>query len=175
MLDPQRIVAALLACIALALGASCGKITLYSAPADAPNNPTAHNAAAGTNGPPRDLSRDEAAGGHTLARHVGRSDEELLDRLAHERISAASTYTDRASAEQAVGAAIAANHNRIEEWVARSGGHPNLVLDYESGTPIGRTLRRGDQNSRPCARAVVVLKWKRPADYYVLTSYPECR
>src|SRR5437660_1123632 len=57
--------------------------------------------------PTRDLSIDEAKGGHTLARHVGRTDAELRDRLRREQISSASTYTDRAAAEHAVGAALA--------------------------------------------------------------------
>lgn len=43
-----------------------------------------------------DLERDERRGGHTLSRHVGRSDADLRERLSRERqISAASTYTDR--------------------------------------------------------------------------------
>src|SRR5690242_16420966 len=70
----------------------------------------------------RDLAKDEAAGGHTLARHVGRSDDELRERLSREHISAASTYTDRATAEAAVGAAIAANQSKVYEWVAGAGG-----------------------------------------------------
>ena len=32
----------------------------------------------------RDLSRDEAAGGHILRKHVGRSDEQLRERLERE-------------------------------------------------------------------------------------------
>lgn len=124
---------------------------------------------------PRDLSRDEAEGGHTLSRHVGRTDEELRQRLQHEHISAASTYTDRAAAEQAVGAALAANAQRINDWAASSGGHPNLVLDFDSPQAIGRSLRRGQSQSTPCSHALVVLKWKPPTDYFVLTSYPDCR
>jgi Bacterial CdiA-CT RNAse A domain len=59
--------------------------------------------------PGRDLSVDESMGGHTLARHVGKIDAELLQRLRREpQISAASTYTDRTSAESVVGAALAA-------------------------------------------------------------------
>ena len=42
-------------------------------------------------------------------------------------------------------------------------------------TPIGRTINRGESQSRPCAHALVVLKYSGPNDYYVLTSYPECR
>ena len=42
-----------------------------------------------------DLEADEALGGHTMARHVGRTDAQLAERLQRERdISAASTYTD---------------------------------------------------------------------------------
>src|SRR5260221_2538567 len=51
-----------------------------------------------------DLGRDEQRGGHTLARHVARTNEELRERLERERnISAASTWTDRATAGVAVG------------------------------------------------------------------------
>lgn len=127
-------------------------------------------------GPSRDLSQDEAAGGHILRKHVGQTDDELRERLQRERrIAGASTYTDRATAEQAVGAAIAQSRDRIERWLSRSGGHPNLVLDYDSPTPVGRTINRGENESRPCAHAIVVLKYSGTSEYYVLTSYPECR
>src|ERR1700722_9918917 len=79
--------------------------------------------AAANNGPTRDLSQDEAAGGHILRKHVGQTDDELRERLERERrITGASTYTDRSSAEHAVGAAIAASEDRIERWLNRSGG-----------------------------------------------------
>lgn len=129
-----------------------------------------------TNSPVRDLSQDEAAGGHILRKHVGQTDDQLRERLEQEHhITGASTYTDRAAAEHAVGAAIAGSQDRIERWLSRSGGHPNLVLDYDSNAPIGRTINRGETQSHPCAHALVVLKYTGPNDYYVLTSYPECR
>jgi hypothetical protein len=124
----------------------------------------------------RDLARDESEGGHTLRKHVGRTDAELRDRLRRERhIIAASTYTDRDAAEHAVGAAIQQQQSRIASWLGRTGGHPNLVLDYDADRPIGRTMRRGQDRSEPCSHAVVVMKWMKRAEYYVLTSYPECR
>ncbi len=129
-----------------------------------------------TNGAVRDLSQDEAAGGHILRQHVGQTDDELRERLERERgITGASTYTDRSTAEHAVGAAIAESQDRIQRWLNRSGGHPNLVLDYDSPVPIGRTINRGESEARPCAHALVVLKYAGPNEYYVLTSYPECR
>ena len=125
----------------------------------------------------RDLLRDERRGGHTLSRHVGKSDAELRERLRRDRrLSAASTWTDRATAEEVVGAAIRANRERIERWTSREGSRANLVLDWpgDGRKVIGRSLRRGAKDPVPCTRAVVVLRWNVDGEiYYVLTSYPE--
>ena len=168
----------ILAVFAVALGGlvACQppSSTSGASAATPPQSESSH--AASATGPARDLSQDEAAGGHILRKHVGRTDEQLLERLGHERnISGASTYTDRAIAERAVGAAIAQSEDRIQRWFDRSGGHPNLVLDYDSDQSIGRTINRGETQSHPCSHALVVLKYDPPSGYHVLTSYPECR
>jgi hypothetical protein len=136
-----------------------------------------HAAGPAAGGSAHDLSRDEAMGGHTLRKHVGRTDEQLRERLEHERgISAASTYTDRAAAEMAVGETLAQAHSRVEGWLNRPRGRaPNLVLDFHGAQPIGRTLHRGDAVSQPCSHAKVVLRMSGHGEFYVLTSYPECR
>ena len=125
----------------------------------------------------RDLSIDESMGGHTLSRHVGKSDAELQDRLKRERqISAASTYTDRATAERAVGKALASHGDELKAWQNRRGRRPNLVLRYvaQDQQSIGRSLSRGRRTPVPCTHALVVLRWDERADrFYVLTSYPE--
>lgn len=136
--------------------------------------------AAGTQpgAPARDLSIDERMGGHTLQRHVGRTDADLFDRLDRQPgISAASTYTDRATAERVVGETLARERGRIDRWLNRSGSRPNLTLDYRGpvSAPIGRTVRRGDTRVLPCSDAIVVLRWDSRRNYYVLTSYPERR
>jgi hypothetical protein len=76
-----------------------------------------------------------------------------------------------------VGLALQQNRDKIDRWLNRSGGHPNLVIDYdgEASHPIGRSLRRDAEEPQPCAHATIVLKWMAPNEYYVLTSYPECR
>jgi hypothetical protein len=130
----------------------------------------------------RDLSQDDLLGGHTLKRHVGKTDDELRARLNEERVSAASTYTDRATAERTVAAALTANEEKVREWVNQRGSHPNLVLDYEAPQPIGRTLSRGASGATSCSHAVVVLKYIEAAgaalpldsSFFVLTSYPQC-
>ncbi len=147
-----------------------------SSPGMAPSTSAAPRSGAQSQGPIRDLSQDERAGGHILRKHVGQTEQQLRDRLQREEnITGASTYTDRETAERAVGAAIAQSQRRIQNWLDRSGRHPNLVLDYDSEDPIGRTMNRGENQSRPCNHALVVLKYGGPNGYYVLTSYPECR
>ena len=141
-------------------------------PSHVARQPVEHAALDGANR--YDLTRDEARGGHTLQRHIGKTDAELRERLQNESISADSTYLDRATAEMAVGAAVRENNRRIDNWLHRPGGHSNLVLDYDSSTPLGRSMRLNDAQSFPCSHAVVVLKWISPEQYYVLTSYPEC-
>jgi hypothetical protein len=123
-----------------------------------------------------DLSADESRGGHTLARHVGRSDADLLERLDRERnISAASTYDDQAVAERTVARTIARNQRRIDAWIARGRARPNLALDYDgpADEPIGRSIARGRRAAVACSSAVVVLRAAGPDGFIVLTSYPE--
>jgi len=126
---------------------------------------------------PRDLAVDERAGGHTLARHVGKSDAELADRLSREHeISVASTYTDAVTASNVVGAALVQSKAKLDAWLSRHGPRPNLVINFTqtTGPPIGRSLRRGQRTSVPCRRALVVLRWDdRRGRWYVLSSYPE--
>ena len=129
-----------------------------------------HTAAAG-----HDLSADEAMGGHTLARHVGKSDAELRDRLRREsEISAASSYTDLVTAERVVEAAITNGGRPLSAWLARKGSRPNLALHHDAGEVIGRSLSRRRKDPVPCENATVILRWNdRLQKFYVLTSYPE--
>jgi len=125
-----------------------------------------------------DLARDEARGGHTLSRHVGRSDDELKERLRHEpNISAASTYSDRATAERVVARTLARHRARIDQWLGRQGPRPNLPLDYRGNAreSIGRSLSRRSTQPLVCSDAVVVLRWDGRRGFIVLTSYPESR
>ena len=129
--------------------------------------------------PRRELAADEQRGGHTLARHVGRTDDQLRQRLRDQPgISAASTYPDRETAELVVGRILDQQGDRVRSWSRRSGSRPNLALRTSDprGPPIGRVLLRGQRTPRPAHGAVVVLRWDQARrSYYVLTSYPENR
>jgi hypothetical protein len=122
-----------------------------------------------------DLARDEERGGHTLEKHVGRTDEQLEQRLRRERISAASTWTDRETAETTVAEALRAEQRRIDSWMRRGYPRTNLALHYDAGRPIGRSLQRGEEQTVNCTSAVIVLRADGPDSFYVLTTYPEAR
>jgi len=123
-----------------------------------------------------DLGNDEQRGGHTLARHVARTDDELRERLARERnISAASTWTDRETAEAVVAEALAAQRDRVESWMQRGFPRANLALHCNAGRVIGRSLRHGDSQTMECSSAVIVLRADGRESFYVLTTYPEAR
>ena len=179
---------AIVTCLVLVLSSACRGQAAPAGRATAPHERSSAQASA-PSGEQRarpsqddgrhDLSVDEQRGGHTLERHVGKTDEDLRDRLRRERrISAASTYTDRDTAERVVAATLAQARSRVERWADRDGRRPNLALDYRGrpGEVIGRSLSRGRDTLQDCTDAVVVLKWDEgQRDYYVLTSYPEVR
>ena len=173
---PRRLIIAAL--IALTLWA-CGSAD--STPPAAPNaSPQASSSPAAQARRPEspashDLSADEALGGHTLQRHVGKSDAELIERLRREpQISSASTYTDRTTAESVIAAALGSDNRAFASWRTRSGKRPNFVLRYQAHRVIGRSMARGQSQSVLCDRAIVVLRWDDRRDQsYVLTSYPE--
>lgn len=106
-----------------------------------------------------DLLGDERRGGHTIRKHVGRSDSELRERLDQEHnISAASTWTDLAAASETVGEALKSESGKIDRWKKRGERRPNLALRYDARRVVGRSLRQGATQSELCTEAVIVLK-----------------
>jgi hypothetical protein len=169
--------------LALSLAACGGSAVPSDFPAGPPHEkaaaPTTRNEArsrSNSGGAGRyDLSKDEGRG-HTLAKHVGRSDEELRERLERERnISAASTWTDRDAAEETIGEALQKDRERIAQWEERGERRPNLALHFDAGRTIGRSMHHGDTTSVTCTAAVIVLKADGPDSFFVLTAYPEDR
>jgi hypothetical protein len=116
------------------------------------------------------LHENEAQGGHVLDKHVGKTDEELLARLKSEpHLREVSTFTDEATAERVIKAAIAENQDEIGKWLAQN-RNLKLELDSVSSSTIGRKLVRGIGNSVETKIAIIVLR-KSQDGFYVLTAY----
>ena len=112
-----------------------------------------------------DLSAAEKAGGHTIERHVGMSDQALIDR----NIPYASTFTNKAAAEQVTGQNIASNADAISEWLA--GTKPRLPIQDSMDPALGRVYARAT-NSFIQPSGVNTVLVRTPSGYNVLTSYP---
>lgn len=120
------------------------------------------------------LEASEKAGGHLLARHVGKTEEELRQRLKSDpKISAASSFKDRASAEEGITAAIMLNSKRIEDWL--KGKQDRLVFVYKHKKPIGISVARNAPQAREAffLRLVLVRDSRFEEGWKILTGYPE--
>jgi hypothetical protein len=119
------------------------------------------------------LAAHEASGGHTLARHVGLSDEQLAARLAtQQRVPAASTFASRSVAEGAIGQALTSRATAVEQWLA--GSNARLAFDAPLSSTVGRTLVRGAQSpvSSSTVRVVLVRDAAFQSGYRILTAFP---
>jgi len=117
------------------------------------------------------LATHEAAGGHTLEKHVGKSEEFLVDRLAGEPAAQhVSTFTDRETAETALTDLLASSGGEIAQWLA--GPRFQLVLSGTADRHVGRVLARGATAAVTASGLKLVLR-KTPAHglgYYVHTA-----
>lgn len=123
---------------------------------------------------------DEGYGGHGVTKHVGRSDQQLGDRLANEPgVQNASTYENLGDAQKFSQQTIDVNKPQISNWLknAKSGSTKEFDL-ADTGQITGRSLSRNDwQNglgSKPVNGARVVLRAdpSAPGGYYILTTFP---
>ncbi|MBV9023382.1 MAG: hypothetical protein JO362_06225 [Streptomycetaceae bacterium] len=123
---------------------------------------------------------DEGYGGHGVTKHVGRSDQQLGDRLANEpAVQDASTYENLGDAQKFSQQTINANKQQISNWLnnAKTGSTKEFDL-ADTGEVTGRSMSRSDwQNglgSKPVHGARVVLRADpdAPGGYYILTTFP---
>ncbi|MEM6275062.1 MAG: RNase A-like domain-containing protein [Myxococcota bacterium] len=118
-----------------------------------------------------DLRAHEARGGHTLEKHVGKTDGELRARLKREPDTAQmSTFVSEIEARRAVQKAIRENALKIAEWEANS---PTRKLELRTDFRGGRVLRRNQRSSHSAVSARVVLFSDGAGGWFVRTAYPE--
>jgi len=116
--------------------------------------------------------------GHSISRHVAKTDADLLARLASSPgITAASTFTNQTIAENVISQTIQANRNEIRTWLRNPSANPRLRLYYvgDGSTIVGRGINQGSTVANPLFDARVVLK-KHPnpqKGYFILTAFPD--
>ncbi len=117
-----------------------------------------------------ELHEGGAVGGHTIRKHVGKSDDYLRARLRRERSRAmVSTFFDEATAEASLKAAIAAKSATVERWLGTPGGS-RLPINRTFEQAIGRVMMRsGEVVPGHRLRAVLVKDSSMP------DGYPNCQ
>jgi hypothetical protein len=122
------------------------------------------------------LSAEESAGGHTIARHVGRSEAQLRARLAAEsRITAASTFRTLADAERSVAEALRAQQGVIKAWAKTANIGQTKAITHDAGRVVGFGVVRASNTTVQMSRLTVVLRKvsDRGRIYFVLTAFPK--
>ncbi|HET6546214.1 MAG TPA: RNase A-like domain-containing protein [Rhodanobacteraceae bacterium] len=119
------------------------------------------------------LDAHEDAGSHLIERHVGKSEQELVERLQRENISASSSFRDLPSAEHFVAATIAEHQDRIDAWVGGEGGR-RLVLEASFDRSTGISVQRGETHAEDVFSVKLVLERSDALGigYRIVTGYP---
>ena len=118
------------------------------------------------------LRSHEVPPGHTIERHVGKSTDELLQRLEKSGRPRASSFVDQPAAEKSIDAILVRFGDEIETW-RRSGVPDKLTLRADLGETTGTIALRGGAIVESTAAKVVLIPTKRGAGWQVLTAYPD--
>ncbi|WP_246299692.1 RNase A-like domain-containing protein [Nocardioides panaciterrulae] len=119
------------------------------------------------------LKLHERPPGHTIARHVGKTDEELIQRTQQTSgPRVASSFTDEEAAEAAIARALDRDRAGIEAWLASGSGAPHEVDAVTAGL-IGRCARPdGLVTDAHGLRVVLIRDATMPEGFHILTAYP---
>ncbi|MBI2252986.1 MAG: hypothetical protein HYU58_00050 [Proteobacteria bacterium] len=120
----------------------------------------------------RSIGGNEGPDGHVISKHVGKTKEELTDRLKKEpRILASSSFPDVETAERVVLAGLQQNKAAIVAWM-KEGKRPKLHIPYQGNTQIGMTVMK-DGSVVPKTNAFISLKRDDKGGFYFFTAYPK--
>lgn len=114
-------------------------------------------------------------GGHTLAHHVGKTDNELLARFEqNKRLIMSSTFKNLNVAERVISRAIYYNRSNIKSLLGGGNRGGRLTIVYPAGQEIGYGFSRGSTQriSMRSVRIVIELKEYNGKPYYILTAFP---
>ena len=114
--------------------------------------------------------------GHTIEKHVGKSDAYLFERLQSEDISAASTFNNMAEADYLVRMVLSARAELINIRLETERSNKKAFY-HKSDTPAGRVLKRGwnTPSAGNQVRVVLIRDQDYEEGFFILTAYPEMR
>ena len=120
----------------------------------------------------RDVQGHDDEGGHTIERHIGKSDNWLQKRAGTlPPLYEASSFTDTPSANLTQARAIKENRAKIDAYL-KSKNNKNLVLNVTMNRDIGRVVNRSGKAWNTKKAKVVINRVASELGYKILTSYP---
>ncbi|MEY4583117.1 MAG: hypothetical protein RL701_7820 [Pseudomonadota bacterium] len=114
-------------------------------------------------------------GGHTIAKHVGRTETQLRARLAAEpRVQVASTFANIRDAEEAISKVLRLESAAVKAWAQAATPASALRLTRDVGVQVGTGVVRatGQLSRLQKVRVVLVYKSYNGMPYYILTAFP---
>ncbi len=115
-------------------------------------------------------------GGHTITRHVGKTEAELRARLVAQRnIPAATSFSTIAVAEKVISDGLRMNAPAIRAWAQRAATQSRpQAFEFQSGANIGYGVIRASNRLVQLSKVRLVLKYEvyNNMPYYILTAFP---
>jgi Bacterial CdiA-CT RNAse A domain len=122
----------------------------------------------------RNVGSHEVLGGHTLEKHVGKSETWLRQRLQNDPDIGdyASSFRNEAIANRAQGRFVNRFKADIDNWL-KDGSNRRLVVQFDMGEAVGIVVERGKSGAVTTSKvAVVLVKDSSPQGWHFLTSFP---
>lgn len=123
------------------------------------------------------LDEMERSNGHTLEKHVGKTDEQLRERINQENVTAASTYYNKETATKAVRESLRIHDKEIRQWLNES-KRDRLVLNTHHSFAVGKTVLRSDMRVHEDVHDTVTVLARDSSSalkYKIITSYPNLK
>lgn len=118
------------------------------------------------------LRQHEVPPGHTLAKHAGKSVDELAERCRAEGLYEASSFASEEAAEALVSRVLRLKQDQIAAWV-RSGTSDKIELDATLPTKTGVIVNRdGGVSEIHSIRVVLIPNDRLPSGWQILTAFP---
>lgn len=116
--------------------------------------------------------RDHEVPGHTLERHVGKSVQQLRDRLdRYPKLKSASTFDDEAAAESLISRVLDRRSADVDSWLKDP--VDRLILTEDLGVRTGTSVSvDGVVHKTSGVRVVLLPDSRAPAGWRILTAFP---
>lgn len=120
-------------------------------------------------------------GGHTIARHVGKDEAFLRQRIAETATrrappAAISSFTSLRVAEASISRALRVNQARIVQWSqnAAQGAKLEPPIIFDAGRVVGHGIVRSSGQLQQMSKLRIILKKEtyNGMQHYILTAYP---